>query len=91
MSILLLLRNSSVQGFADGTVSVFDERISSGTGRVHTARADVSSWIVAAYPRHDLPQVITASVKGSVRFWDIRNMRVYKTLEVVTTIYGDSE
>ena len=25
---------------------------------------------------------MTASVKGTVRFWDIRNMRVYKTLEV---------
>jgi regulatory associated protein of mTOR len=51
-------------------------------GHAHSARADVGTWIVAAYTRHDLPQVITASVKGTVRFWDIRNMRVYKTLDV---------
>ncbi len=49
---------------------------------MHTARVDNGSWIVSACTRHDLPQVITASIKGSVRFWDVRTMRVFKTIEV---------
>lgn len=69
-------------GFADGTVAIFDERSNSSSGKVQSARADTGSWIVNAYCRHDLPQVITAAFKGTVRFWDVRTMRVYKTLEV---------
>eukprot|EP01035_Chromulina_nebulosa_P018908 gene18908-24711_t len=69
-------------GFADGTVSIFDEKLSSLSGKAQSVRAESSGWIIAAYTRHDLPQVITASVKGTVKFWDIRKMGVYKTLEV---------
>lgn len=32
--------------------------------------------------RHDIPQVISAHFNGKVRFWDVRKLRVYKTLEV---------
>ena len=67
-------------GFADGSIGVFDERIQ-GTGRVATAR-EHSAWIVAAHFRPDVAEVITASVRGSVKFWDLRTMRSYKTLEV---------
>ena len=52
-----------------------------GTGRVASAR-EHSAWVVAAHFRPDIPEVITGSVRGSVKFWDLRTMRSYKTLEV---------
>lgn len=67
-------------GFADGSVGVFDERLP-GAGRVTVAR-EHSAWIVSAHLRHDVPEAITGSVRGSVKFWDLRTMRTYKTLEV---------
>lgn len=72
-------------GSADGTVSVFDERVPSTAvhgGRVHCSR-DHSAWIVSAHLRADgVPQVITGSVRGVVKFWDLRSMRTFKTFEV---------
>ena len=41
-----------------------------------------SAWIVSAHLRSDVPEAVTASVRGSVKFWDLRTMRTYKTLEV---------
>jgi len=67
-------------GFADGSIAVYDERVQ-GTGRVASAR-EHSAWIVAAHFRPDVPEVITGSVRGSVKFWDLRTMRSFKTLEV---------
>lgn len=67
-------------GFADGSVGIFDERLP-GSGRVAVAR-EHSTWIVSAHLRHDVPEAITGSVRGSVKFWDLRTMRTYKTLEV---------
>jgi len=67
-------------GFADGTTAIFDERVQ-GLGRVAVAR-EHSAWVVAAYLRPDATEVITASVRGSVKFWDLRTMRTFKTLEV---------
>jgi regulatory associated protein of mTOR len=67
-------------GFADGSIGVFDERVQ-GTGRVAIAR-EHSAWIVSAHFRPDVPEVITGSVRGSVKFWDLRTMRSFKTLEV---------
>ncbi len=29
-----------------------------------------------------MPEVVTASVRGTVKFWDLRTLRTYKTLEV---------
>jgi regulator-associated protein of mTOR len=68
-------------GFADGSIGVFDERISSHGGQVHMAR-DNSAWIVSAHLRVDIPEVITGSVRGVVKFWDLRTMRTFKTFEV---------
>jgi WD40 repeat protein len=72
-------------GSADGTVSVFDERVPSSAahgGRVHCSR-DHSAWIVSAHLRADgVPEVITGSVRGVVKFWDLRSMRTFKTYEV---------
>lgn len=72
-------------GSADGTVSVYDERASASAvhgGRVHCSR-DHSAWIVSAHLRADgVPEVITGSVRGVVRFWDLRSMRTFKTFEV---------
>jgi regulator-associated protein of mTOR len=68
-------------GFADGSIGVYDERVSSSGGRVHFAR-DHSAWIVSAHMRADAQEVITSSVRGTVKFWDIRSWRTYKTLEV---------
>jgi regulator-associated protein of mTOR len=68
-------------GFADGSVAVFDERIA-GSGRVATAR-EHSAWIVAAHLRPDVAEAVTASIRGSVKFWDLRKMRSFKTLEIM--------
>jgi regulator-associated protein of mTOR len=68
-------------GFADGSIGVYDERVASSGGRVHHAR-DHSSWIVSAHMRADAQEVVTSSVRGVVKFWDIRSWRTYKTLEV---------
>eukprot|EP01034_Spumella_vulgaris_P024559 gene24559-30919_t len=68
-------------GFADGSIGAFDERVYTNGGKVHQAR-DHSAWIISAHLRADVPEVITASVRGTVKFWDLRTMRTYKTLEV---------
>lgn len=68
-------------GFADGSIGIYDQRIPSNGGRVGSAR-EHSSWIVNAFLRCDVPEVITGAVKGDVRFWDIRTMKTYKTIEV---------
>ena len=72
-------------GSADGTVSVFDERVPSTAahgGRVHCSR-DHTAWIVSAHLRADgVPEVITGSVRGAVKFWDLRSMRTFKSFEV---------
>ena len=66
-------------GFADGAVGLFDERTPSG--QVFSTR-DNSAWIVSAHLRADVPEVITGSVRGIVKFWDLRTMRTFKTFEV---------
>jgi regulator-associated protein of mTOR len=67
-------------GFADGSIAVFDERVQ-GTGCVSSAR-EHSAWVVSAQFRPDVPEIITGSVRGTVKFWDLRTMRSVKTLEV---------
>lgn len=67
-------------GFADGSIAVFDER-APGTGCVSSAR-EHSAWVVSAHFRPDVPEIITGSVRGTVKFWDLRTMRSVKTLEV---------
>ena len=68
-------------GFADGSIGIYDQRIHTNGGRVGGAR-EHSSWIVNAFLRCDVPEVITGAVKGDVRFWDMRTMKTYKTIEV---------
>lgn len=70
-------------GFADGSIGIFDERVGSIGGQVHQVRdSKDGSWIISAHLRADVPEVITGSVKGIVKFWDIRSMRPFKTFEV---------
>ena len=40
-----------------------------------------SSWIVGMHLRYDVPEVITASYNGSIKFFDIRTMRSFRTRE----------
>lgn len=68
-------------GFGDGSVGVFDQRVPNQGGKVHSARED-THWIVHAAVREDIPQVITGALHGGVKFWDLRTMRVFKTIEV---------
>lgn len=68
-------------GFADGSIGVYDERVSSNGGRVHFSHTS-SGWVNFAHLRADVPEVIIGSVRGSVKFWDLRTMRTHKTLEV---------
>lgn len=68
-------------GFADGSVAIYDERVSASGGRVHYSHTS-SGWINYTHLRSDLPEVIIGSVRGAVKFWDLRTMRTHKTLEV---------
>jgi WD40 repeat protein len=68
-------------GFGDGSIGVFDQRVSENGGRVHFSR-DHSSWVISAHIRDNANEVITSSHKGTVKFWDIRNMRTFRSFEV---------
>jgi len=68
-------------GFADGSIAVYDERVHTAGGRVHLSHTH-SNWISHAFLRADVPEVVIGSVRGSVKFWDLRTQRTYKTLEV---------
>lgn len=68
-------------GFADGSVGVYDERVHTNGGRVHLSHTH-SNWINHAHMRVDVPEVLIGSVRGTVKFWDMRTMRTYKTLEI---------
>jgi regulator-associated protein of mTOR len=70
-----------VAGFADGTISIFDERIAYYGGKVHSVK-DHRAWIVSTHLRLDIPEIVSASVSGTVKFMDVRSMRTYKTIEV---------
>ena len=67
-------------GFGDGSVAVFDDRVPAG--RVHLIQHEHTAWVIAAYVRMDVPEIVTASVHGSVKFSDLRSMRSYKKLVV---------
>ena len=69
------------KGFADGSIGVFDERVPVNGGRVHVSK-EHDDWIVNIQLRYDVPELITASVKGSVKFSDLRSMRTFRSLEV---------
>lgn len=73
-------------GFGDGSVAVFDEKVPTQGGRVHSARDD-NHWIVHAYIREDIPEVIVGALYGGVKFWDLRTMRVFKTIEVLSVYF----
>lgn len=60
---------------------MFDDRVSSHGGRVHHSK-EHKNWIVSAHLRADVPEVITGTLGGTVKFWDIRSMRSFKTIEV---------
>jgi hypothetical protein len=49
----------SFAGFADGSIGVFDQRVSAYGGKVLSAK-EHSSWIVSAHLRADIPEVITS-------------------------------
>ena len=70
-----------VAGFADGTISVYDERVAYYGGKVHNVK-EHRSWVVSTHMRLDIPEVISASVSGAIKFMDVRTMRTYKTIEV---------
>jgi regulator-associated protein of mTOR len=67
---------SYLQGFGDGSIGLFDERISSNGGKVSTIKAH-NSWVVSSYLRKDDPVAITSCVSGGVKFWDVRTMRAF--------------
>jgi hypothetical protein len=68
-------------GFADGSIAVYDERVQSNGGRVHFSHTH-GTWVNYVHLRADVPEVVIGSVRGTVKFWDLRTMRTYKTLEV---------
>jgi len=41
-----------------------------------------TSWIVNAHLRTDVPEVISGSYNGTVKFWDVRTMRSFRTREI---------
>lgn len=46
----------SFAGFADGSIGIFDQRVSAFGGKVHSAK-EHNSWIVSAHLRADIPEV----------------------------------
>eukprot|EP01039_Chlorochromonas_danica_P010249 gene10249-11344_t len=68
-------------GFADGSIAIYDERVHTNGGRVHFSHSH-SNWVSHAHLRADVAEVIIGSVRGTVKFWDLRTQRTYKTLEV---------
>lgn len=48
---------------------------------MHLSR-EHESWVISAHLRSDVPELITASVKGTVKFSDLRSMRSFKMLEI---------
>ena len=68
-------------GFADGTIRVYDERVSSNGGCVYISK-EHTAWIVTAHTQIDKNEIITGSVRGIVKFWDMRTMRTFRSLEV---------
>ena len=71
-------------GFGDGTLGVFDERISSNGGKVSTIKAH-NSWVVSTHLRSDDPVAITSCVTGGIKFWDIRVMRSFHHIDAERT------
>jgi regulatory associated protein of mTOR len=68
-------------GFADGSVAMFDDRVSSHGGRVNYSK-EHKAWVVSTHLRADVPEVITGTLSGTIKFWDLRSMRSFKTIEV---------
>ncbi len=50
-------------GFGDGSVGVFDQRIPTAGGKVHSAKED-GHWIVHAAVREDIPEVFLGFVRN---------------------------
>lgn len=71
-------------GFADGSVGVYDERVSSANGRVMRMEDSDRAWLVNAHllRAQAYGEVVTGSLKGVVRYWDVRTLKSYKTIEV---------
>jgi regulatory associated protein of mTOR len=63
---------------------VFDERVSSNGGKVNNIRAH-SSWVVNTHLQADNPVAITSCVSGGIKFWDVRTMRIFSTIDVSKT------
>ena len=68
------------KGFGDGSIGVFDERISSNGGKVSTIRAH-NSWVVSTHLVSDNPVAITSCVTGGVKFWDLRTMHSFHQID----------
>jgi regulator-associated protein of mTOR len=71
----------SFVGFADGSVAMFDDRVATHGGRVNYSK-DHKAWVVSCHLRADVPEVITGTLSGTIKFWDVRSLRAFKTIEV---------
>jgi hypothetical protein len=56
----------SFAGFADGSIGIFDQRVSAFGGKVHSAK-EHSSWVVSAHLRSDIPEVNHVRVRARAR------------------------
>ncbi|XP_074648053.1 regulatory-associated protein of mTOR-like isoform X2 [Tubulanus polymorphus] len=69
-----------IAGCGDGSVRLYDRRLSSAECRVMTLR-EHSGWVVKVHlQKSSVGKIISASVGGDVRFWDPRFAESVKTI-----------
>ncbi|CAE1248564.1 RAPTOR [Acanthosepion pharaonis] len=62
-----------VAGCGDGSVRIFDSRLSPSESLVRTLR-EHNSWVVNVhYQRGSYSRIVTSSSAGDIRFWDMRS------------------
>jgi len=78
-------RSVLVGGCGDGTVRVFDIRLSSSTCNVLTFR-EHPTWVLKAYTLQSYPhRVVSASTNGDIRVWD---RRMNESVRLISTTGG---
>jgi regulator-associated protein of mTOR len=72
--------NLIVGGCGDGTVRIFDKRLPPNDCTVQVFH-EHQTWVVKAYTLQSYPdRVVSASINGDVRLWDIRGKESFKVI-----------
>jgi len=74
------LGNLIAAGCGDGIIRLYDRRLSSRDSMIMTL-AEHKAWVVGCQLQQETGEVITASVAGDVRFWDLRTANSFRTID----------